>query len=124
MSDLNTKPNKLDEEADITAKTIASYHPQGKEAICGQDRGENIAAVVFENYLSQQKDVLAVLGLGGSGVTVLITLAMQSLAIGTPKLMVSTMASGDVSGYIGARDISMMYSVTDISGLNVISRKI
>lgn len=124
--DLSTKPNKLDEEADITAETIASYHPQGKEAIFGQDRGKAIAAmaVAFENYLSQQKDVLAVLGLGGSGGTALITPAMQSLAIGIPKLMVSTMASGDVSGYIGASDISMMYSVTDISGLNVISRKV
>lgn len=49
---------------------------------------------------------------------------MQSLAIGIPKLMVSTMASGDISGYIGASDIAMMYSVTDIAGINVISRKI
>ncbi len=49
---------------------------------------------------------------------------MQSLPIGVPKLMVSTMASGDISGYIGASDISMMYSVTDVSGLNRISRKV
>lgn len=81
-------------------------------------------AIAFEKYLLQQKDVLAILGLGGSGGTALITPAMQSLAVGVPKLMLSTMASGDVSGYIGASDIAMMYSVTDISGLNVISRKI
>jgi uncharacterized protein (UPF0261 family) len=49
---------------------------------------------------------------------------MQSLPIGIPKLMVSTMASGDVSGYIGASDIAMMYSVTDIAGLNRISRRV
>lgn len=49
---------------------------------------------------------------------------MQALPIGVPKLMVSTMASGDVSGYIGASDIAIMNSVTDISGLNRISRKV
>jgi uncharacterized protein (UPF0261 family) len=49
---------------------------------------------------------------------------MQALPIGIPKLMVSTMASGDVSGYIGASDIAIMNSVTDISGLNRISRKV
>lgn len=124
--DLSTKADNLDNKADITAETVASYHPTGREAIFGQDRGEAIAAmaIAFEKYLLQQKDVLAILGLGGSGGTALITPAMQSLAVGVPKLMLSTMASGDVSGYIGASDIAMMYSVTDISGLNVISRKI
>ncbi len=64
-------------------------------------------------YLAAQTDVAAILGLGGSGGTALITPAMQVLPVGIPKLMVSTMASGDISGYIGASDISMMYSVTD-----------
>jgi len=124
--DLSTNPNNLNNKTDISAETIASYHPLGREAIFSQDRGKAIAAmaIAFEKYLSQQKDVLAILGLGGSGGTALITPAMQSLAIGIPKLMLSTMASGDVSGYIGASDISIMYSVTDISGLNTISRKI
>ncbi|WP_334473881.1 Tm-1-like ATP-binding domain-containing protein [Arsenophonus sp. PmNCSU2021_1] len=124
--DLSTNPNNLNNKTDISAETIASYHPLGREAIFSQDRGKAIAAmaIVFEKYLSQQKDVLAILGLGGSGGTALITPAMQSLAIGIPKLMLSTMASGDVSGYIGVSDISIMYSVTDISGLNTISRKI
>jgi len=62
--------------------------------------------------------------LGGSGGTALITPAMQELAIGIPKLMVSTMASGDISVYIGASDIAMLYSVTDVAGINRISRKI
>ena len=50
--------------------------------------------------------------------------AMQALPVGVPKVMVSTMASGDISGYIGASDISMLYSVTDVAGLNRISRKV
>ena len=81
-------------------------------------------SLAFEHYLTRCQDVGAILGLGGSGGTALITPAMQALPIGIPKLMVSTMASGDVSGYIGASDIAMMYSVTDISGLNRISRQV
>lgn len=124
--DLSTQSDNLNDKADITAEIVASYHPIGRKTIFDEDKGKAIAAmaIAFEKYLSQQKDVLAVLGLGGSGGTALITPAMQSLAIGIPKLMVSTMASGDVSGYIGASDIAMMYSVIDISGLNMISRKI
>ena len=58
---------------------------------------------------------------GGSGATALATPAMQSLAVGVPKVMVSTVASGDVRAYVGPADICMIYSVTDVSGLNRIS---
>lgn len=81
-------------------------------------------AIAFERFMVSRVDVAALLGMGGSGGTALITPAMQRLPIGIPKLMVSTMASGDVSGYIGASDIAMMYSVTDIAGLNRISRRV
>jgi uncharacterized protein (UPF0261 family) len=81
-------------------------------------------SLAFELFLTSREDVLGIIGLGGSGNTALITPAMQALPIGIPKLMVSTMASGDVSGYIGASDIAIMNSVTDISGLNRISRKV
>ena len=64
------------------------------------------------------------LGLGGSGGTALITRAMRALPMGVPKLMVSTMASGNVSAYVGACDITMVYSVTDMAGLNPISRRV
>jgi len=64
----------------------------------------------------------AVLGLGGSSGTNVATAAMRALPVGVPKVMVSTMASGDVSPYIGTKDICLMYSVTDIAGLNRISR--
>ncbi|MTB66611.1 UPF0261 family protein [Providencia sp. wls1943] len=124
--DLSTQPSLLEKNADVTAEMVASFHPQGTGAIFCGDRGKAIEAMAqaFSLYLAAQTDVAAILGLGGSGGTALITPAMQILPVGVPKLMVSTMASGDISGYIGASDIAMMYSVTDVSGLNVISRKV
>jgi len=65
-----------------------------------------------------------VLGLAGSGGSSVISGAMRSLPLGMPKLLVSTMASGNVGGYIGTRDICIMYSVTDIAGLNRVSRMV
>jgi uncharacterized protein (UPF0261 family) len=65
-----------------------------------------------------------VLGLGGGGGTSMITAAMRTLPVGAPKLMVSTMASGDTSPYVDVKDITMMYSVVDIAGLNPLSRRI
>lgn len=124
--DISTQFHQLNHFANINAETVANYHPDGKEAIFCSDRGTAMVAMAnaFKLYLQEQKDIGAILGLGGSGGTALITPAMQSLAVGVPKLMVSTMASGDISGYIGASDIAMMYSVTDIAGINVISKKV
>ncbi|MBE7470672.1 MAG: Tm-1-like ATP-binding domain-containing protein [Anaerolineales bacterium] len=65
-----------------------------------------------------------VLGLGGSGGTAIATAAMRELPVGLPKVMVSTVASGDVQPYVGVKDICMMYSVVDIAGLNRLSRRI
>lgn len=66
----------------------------------------------------------AILALGGSSGTSVAASAMQELPVGVPKLIVSTMASGNVSHYIGTKDICLMYSVVDIAGLNRISRKV
>jgi uncharacterized protein (UPF0261 family) len=68
--------------------------------------------------------VAGVLGLGGSAGTTIATAAMRALPFGVPKLMVSTLASGQVKPYVGVRDILMMHSVVDISGLNRISRTV
>lgn len=65
-----------------------------------------------------------VLGLGGGGGTTMITAAMRELPVGVPKLMVSTMASGNTASYVDVKDITMMFSVVDIAGLNPISRRI
>jgi len=113
-------------EADITPETIASYHPEGATAVFQEERGPSMAAmtVAFSNFILSRNDIAGIIGLGGSGGTSLITNAMQKLPIGLPKLMVSTMASGEVSSYVGSSDIFMLYSVTDIAGLNRISRPI
>lgn len=65
-----------------------------------------------------------VLGLGGGGGTTMITAAMRTLPVGVPKVMVSTMASGNTAPYVDVKDITLMYSVVDIAGLNPLSRRI
>lgn len=93
------------------------------------DRGEAMeamgegAAAVAER-LHEEGVLDGVLGAGGSGNTSIATTAMRALPVGVPKLMVSTMASGDTEPYVGSRDIAMMYSVADIEGLNQLSRQV
>lgn len=110
----------------ISSSEIAGHHPQGTNAVFTGDRGSAVAAMTdaFERFVQTRDDIGAMLGIGGSGGTALITRAMRALPVGVPKLMVSTMASGNVSGYVGPADIMMMYSVTDMAGLNRISRRV
>jgi uncharacterized protein (UPF0261 family) len=110
--------------ADVEPAEVASYHPEGPQAVFTGDRGRSIAAmaIALERFLQSRDDIGGVLGLGGSGGTALIAPAMRALAVGVPKLLVSTVASSNVAPYVGASDISMMYSVTDLAGLNRISR--
>jgi uncharacterized protein (UPF0261 family) len=81
-------------------------------------------AVALERFLLAQDDVGGVLGLGGSGGTALISPALRALPVGVPKVLVSTVASGDVAPYVGAADVMMLHSVTDVAGLNRISRRV
>ncbi len=113
-------------EADVTAAEVASYHPDEAQAVFTGDRGSSVAAmaVAFQRYLATRDDIGGVIGLGGSGGTALVTPAMRALPVGVPKLMVSTVASGNVASYVGPSDIAMMYSVTDMAGLNRISRTV
>ena len=112
--------------ADVTASEVAAAHPDGAAAVFTGDRGSAVAAmaVALERFLRGRDDVGGVLGLGGSGGTALITPAMRALPVGVAKVMVSTVASGDVAPYVGASDIAMMYSITDVAGLNRISRQV
>jgi uncharacterized protein (UPF0261 family) len=93
------------------------------------DRGKAIEAAAhgcaaIARQLHDQGKVDGVLALGGSAGTTIATAAMRALPFGVPKLMVSTMASGQVKHYVGVRDILMVHSVVDISGLNCISRRV
>jgi uncharacterized protein (UPF0261 family) len=110
----------------ISAAEIAAHHSKGASAVFCDDRGAAVAAMTdaFESFVTARRDLGGLLGIGGSGGTAMITRAMRALPIGLPKLMVSTMASGNVASYVGACDITMMYSVTDLAGLNPISRRV
>ena len=93
------------------------------------DRGEaiSLAAAGASQLISQkhqQGEVSGVLGQGGSAGTTIGTAAMRALPLGVPKLMVSTLASGQVRQYVGDKDICMLNSVVDISGVNRVSRKV
>ncbi|MGF1577801.1 MAG: Tm-1-like ATP-binding domain-containing protein [Gemmataceae bacterium] len=102
-----------------------TYEEVRKEA----DRGKAIelaargsAALISD--LHTQKKVDGILGLGGSAGTTIATSAMRALPFGIPKVMVSTLASGQVRQYVGVRDILMMHSVVDMCGLNRLSRTV
>lgn len=93
------------------------------------DRGEAITlaakgAAAVAQRLHAEGRVDGVISLGGSAGTTIGTAAMRALPFGVPKLMVSTMASGQVRPYVGVRDVCMMYSVVDVSGINRISRRV
>jgi len=112
--------------ADISAKTVAACHPEGEESVFTGDRGQAVSrmAQAFKHFILSRKDIGGVIGLGGSGGTAMIAQGMRALPVGTPRIMVSTVAAGDVSAYVGPNDIAMLYSITDIAGLNRISRTV
>ncbi len=112
--------------ADIRPTTVADHHPDGRRAVFTGDRGSAVEAMAtaFAHFAPRQRDLAGLIGAGGSGATALVTPAMRALPIGMPKVMVSTVASGDVAPYVGPTDICMMYSVTDVAGINRISRQV
>jgi len=128
LADLSTSGSSVPAATrlQISPEDIAAYHPRSRSAVFTGDRGTAVAAMsdAFERFVKSRDDIGGMLGLGGSGGTALITRAMRALPSGVPKLMVSTMASGNVSAYVGACDITMAYSVTDMTGLNRISRRV
>jgi uncharacterized protein (UPF0261 family) len=94
-----------------------------------QDRGEAVtamtqAAPVLIARLAEDNRIQGIISLGGGGGTAIGTAAMRALPIGFPKLMVSTLASGNTAPYVGVKDVTMMPSVVDVAGLNRVSREI
>ncbi|NBC31004.1 MAG: UPF0261 family protein [Spirochaetes bacterium] len=112
---------------DVSNVTVAAHHPEKPGALGDiDDRGSAIAYMseALGAFLLTRTDLAGIIAVGGSGNTSLVTAAMRRLPIGLPKVMVSTVASGNVAPYVGPNDICMMYSVTDIAGLNRISRRV
>jgi uncharacterized protein (UPF0261 family) len=117
-------------EADVPRDEVARAAGADVEALAAAgDRGAAVeamargAAAIVERLHGEGR-LDGVVGMGGTGGTSLVTHAMQRLPVGVPKLMVSTVGSGDTRPYVGAVDITMMYSVVDIAGVNQISARI
>ena len=116
--------------ADIPSHTVAQHHPRGAAAVfAATDRGvavsamsEALCALVRERLAAGQ--ITGMLGAGGSGGSAMIAPAMRLLPIGRPKLLVSTMAAGNMAPYVDVVDMTSVYPVTDIAGLNRLSRTI
>ena len=115
---------------DISADEVAQAGGSSLQALRDEgDRGNSVtimaqgaAALVAQKHAAGEID--GIISLGGSAGTTIGTTAMQAVPVGVPKLMVSTLASGDTSPYVQSKDISMMYSVVDIAGINRLSRQI
>ena len=115
---------------DISADEVAQAGGSSLQALRDEgDRGNSVtvmaqgaATLVAEKQAAGEID--GIISLGGSAGTTIGTTAMQAVPVGVPKIMVSTLASGDTSPYVQSKDICMMYSVVDIAGINRLSRQI
>ena len=99
------------------------------QLVAKRDRGAAVTAMskgapIVLAKLAEEKRIDGVISLGGGGGTAIATAAMRALPVGFPKLMVSTLASGNVAPYVGAKDIVMFPSIVDVAGLNRISRQL
>jgi len=105
--------------AGVDLALLAGKKDRG-EAVAAMGRGA--AALLPKLYAEGKLD--GVIALGGSGGTSVACAAMRALPLGVPKVMVSTVAGGDVSGYVGVKDIVMIPSIVDVAGINKISREV
>ena len=117
-------------EPDVSAGEVAEAGGTSLQALQdGGDRGVAVAAMAegaakIIAQLQSDGKIDGVISLGGSAGTTIGTTAMRAVPVGVPKIMVSTLASGDTSPYVDTKDVSMMYSVVDIAGINSLSRQI
>ncbi|MGE4369377.1 MAG: Tm-1-like ATP-binding domain-containing protein [Burkholderiaceae bacterium] len=126
--DIGTRSN--DSPADLSADHVAAYHTQGADYVLGgSDRGQAVIAMgqALRNLVSERLAggaILGVLGIGGSGGTSMISPALHVLPYGMPKMLVSTLAAGTVTPFVDIYDIIVVNPVTDLAGLNRLSRQI
>ena len=117
-------------EPNVSAEQVAEAGGTSLTTLRNEgDRGNSVAAMAkgvarIVQRLNDDGVIDGVISLGGSAGTTIGTTAMRALPVGVPKMMVSTLASGDTSPYVDTKDIAMMYSVVDIAGVNNLSRQI
>ncbi|MEO1017484.1 MAG: ABC transporter permease [Pseudomonadota bacterium] len=124
MIDLST--SGMPSGAEIPPHAVASAHPRGVAGVFTGDRGTAVAAMTeaFERWMAGQTNVGGIIAAGGSGGTALVAPAMRTLPVGVPKIIISTVASGNVGQYVGPTDILMLHSVADVQGINSITREV
>ncbi|MEP0520560.1 MAG: ABC transporter permease [Hyphomicrobiales bacterium] len=112
--------------AEVPPHTVAAFHPRGVSGVFTGDRGSAVAGMTeaFERWMAQQTNVAGIISAGGSGGTALVAPAMRTLPVGVPKVLISTVASGNVGQYVGPADIMMLHSVADVQGLNSITQEV
>ncbi|WP_306119061.1 MULTISPECIES: ABC transporter permease [unclassified Roseitalea] len=112
--------------AEVPAHQVAAFHPRGAAGVFTGDRGQSVAGMTlaFARWIARQQGIAGIVSAGGSGGTAIVAPAMRALPVGVPKLIVSTVASGEVSKYVGPADIMMMHSVADVQGLNAITEEV
>lgn len=110
------------EVAEAGGSSLADLRAAADRGAALEVMGQGARALALKQFEAGAFD--GVISLGGSGGTSIATTAMLALPVGLPKVMVSTMAAGDVSPYVDVKDVTMMYSVVDVAGLNSLSRRI
>jgi uncharacterized protein (UPF0261 family)/ABC-type branched-subunit amino acid transport system ATPase component len=112
--------------ADVPPHHVAAYFRGGANAVFSGERGSAITAMAeaFAAWIRRQEPVGGLISAGGSGGSSLVAPAMRALPIGVPKVLISSVASGNVAPYVGASDIMMLHSVTDVAGLNSVTRQV
>ncbi len=112
--------------ADVPPHHVAAYFRGGPNAVFTGDRGAAITAMAeaFQGWVRRHEPIGGLISAGGSGGSSLVAPAMRALPIGVPKVLISSVASGNVAPYVGPSDIMMLYSVTDVAGLNSVSRQV
>ncbi|MCV6592683.1 MAG: ABC transporter permease [Silicimonas sp.] len=112
--------------ADVPPHAVAGLHPRGVAGVFTGDRGTAVAgmALAFERWITAQGDIEGAISAGGSGAAALASPAFRALPLGVPKVLISTIASGNTGPYVGASDMLMLNAVADIQGLNVITRDV
>lgn len=117
-------------EADISRQEVAEAAGEDVSSLRDVgDRGHAVGVMArgvatIAKRLHGEGRIDGIIGMGGGAGTLIGSSAMRALPVGFPKLLVSTVASGDVAAYVGMSDITMMYSVVDVAGVNRISRRI
>ncbi len=115
----NVSREEIARRAEVTIDALVARNDRGRALAAMAD---GVTALALELYASAR--LHGVLAAGGSGGSSIATAAMRALPIGLPKLMVSTIAAGDVAPYVGVFDIAMQFPVLDIAGLNTITRRV